>query len=400
MRVSPLFRGFSFSRFSVAGVFPRAHEKTTKKRKTHFFFFVPDNLFLPPPTPGNTTQPTSNREQDPKEILEAHGADALRLYLINSPVVRAEPLRFQEAGVREVVKVVFLPWYNAYRFLVQSARRWEADQTGDGGGEKATWRPDPAAAAASPNVLDRWLLASSRELARFVTAEMGAYRLYTVVPRLTRFIADLTNVYVRYNRGRLKGRDSSGAAAGDDDDDEGEGADAGADAAAAAVAASLSASEEEDRTAALSTLHAVLTELCVVMAPFTPFLCELMWRNLRRALVDDKGGDGGDETEDEERKPPASEELHPASVHWAPFPSPTEDRAGDDEVRRGVEAMQRAIELARTVRERGVRPLRQPLRSMVIVHPDPAVLALLTREFSFFLFSAFVLFGGSVSPRF
>ena len=131
------------------------------------------------------------------------------------------------------------------------------------------------------------------------------------------------------------------------------------------------------------------------MAPFTPFLCELMWRNLRRALVDDKGGDGGDETEDEERKPPASEELHPASVHWAPFPSPTEDRAGDDEVRRGVEAMQRAIELARTVRERGVRPLRQPLRSMVIVHPDPAVLALLTREFSFFLFSPF-FWGGAL----
>ena len=42
-----------------------------------------------------------------------------RLYLINSPVVRADSLRFQESGVKDVIKDVFLPWYNAYRFLAQ-----------------------------------------------------------------------------------------------------------------------------------------------------------------------------------------------------------------------------------------------------------------------------------------
>lgn len=46
-----------------------------------------------------------------------------RLYLINSPVVRAENLRFKEEGVRDVLKDVFLPWYNAYRFLVQNVQR-------------------------------------------------------------------------------------------------------------------------------------------------------------------------------------------------------------------------------------------------------------------------------------
>ena len=56
---------------------------------------------------------------DPSKILNDYGADALRLYLINSPVVRAEPLRFKEEGVFSVLKNVFLPWYNAYRFLVQ-----------------------------------------------------------------------------------------------------------------------------------------------------------------------------------------------------------------------------------------------------------------------------------------
>ena len=62
---------------------------------------------------------------DPMEIVHKFGADALRLYLVNSPAVRAENLRFKEEGVRDVVKDVFLPWYNAYRFLMQNVERLE-----------------------------------------------------------------------------------------------------------------------------------------------------------------------------------------------------------------------------------------------------------------------------------
>lgn len=57
--------------------------------------------------------------------MNKFGADALRLYLINSPVVRAENLRFKEEGVRDIIKDVFLPWYNAYRFFVQNLERLE-----------------------------------------------------------------------------------------------------------------------------------------------------------------------------------------------------------------------------------------------------------------------------------
>lgn len=52
--------------------------------------------------------------------MNKFGADALRLYLINSPVVRAENLRFKEEGVKEILKDLFLPWYNAYRFFIQN----------------------------------------------------------------------------------------------------------------------------------------------------------------------------------------------------------------------------------------------------------------------------------------
>jgi isoleucyl-tRNA synthetase len=113
-------------------------------------------------------------------VIEKYGADALRLYLINSPVVRAETLRFKEDGVFAVVKDVFLPWYNAYRFLVQNVQRYEAEHP-----EAAPF--DAASvdlAAAGSNVLDRWIAAAARRLVNYVRAEMGAYRLYTVVPYL------------------------------------------------------------------------------------------------------------------------------------------------------------------------------------------------------------------------
>ena len=63
---------------------------------------------------------------DPVNVMKKFGADALRLYLVNSPVVRAETLKFKEEGVKDVVKDVFLPWFNAYRFLMQNVDRLNA----------------------------------------------------------------------------------------------------------------------------------------------------------------------------------------------------------------------------------------------------------------------------------
>eukprot|EP00434_Breviolum_minutum_P027942 symbB.v1.2.024722.t1/scaffold2362.1/size81346/5 len=107
------------------------------------------------------------------------------MYMLNSGVVRAEPLKFKEEGVRDVVKDVFLPWYNAYRFLVQESFRYEANAQ--------KFQPDPSKVKASSNHMDQWIFASMHELIRFVREEMEAYRLYTVVPRLVNFLDDLTN---------------------------------------------------------------------------------------------------------------------------------------------------------------------------------------------------------------
>lgn len=63
---------------------------------------------------------------EPLEICKNYGADACRLYLINSPLVRADTLKFTEKDVNEVIKNIFLPWYNAYRFLIQNIERLES----------------------------------------------------------------------------------------------------------------------------------------------------------------------------------------------------------------------------------------------------------------------------------
>lgn len=94
------------------------------------------------------------------------------------------------------IKDVFLPWYNAYRFFVQNVLRLQAES-----GQPFV----PSHSRDSDNVLDHWINSATDTLVLFVREEMAAYRLYTVVPFLLKFIDNLTNIYVRFNRKRLKG---------------------------------------------------------------------------------------------------------------------------------------------------------------------------------------------------
>ncbi|KAJ8445295.1 hypothetical protein Cgig2_024501 [Carnegiea gigantea] len=240
----------------------------------------------------------------PSEILNEYGADALRLYIVNSPVVRAEPLRFRKDGVFGIIRDVFLPWYNAYRFLVQNAKRLEVEGFG-------TFIPvDQNSLKSSSNVLDQWIYSATQHLVHFVRQEMDAYRLYTVVPQLLKFLDDLTNIYVRFNRKRLKGRTG-----------------------------------EEDCKIALSTLYHVLLTSCKAMAPFTPFFTEVLYQNLRKV------SDGAEE-----------------SIHYCNFPHVEEK--GEERIVQSVSRMMKIIDLARNIRERHNKPLKTPLKEMVVVHPD------------------------------
>ncbi|CAH0587986.1 unnamed protein product [Chrysodeixis includens] len=244
---------------------------------------------------------------DPLEVVKKYGADALRLYLVNSPVVKAENLRFKEEGVRDIIKDVFLPWYNAFRFLMQNVERIVQE-------DKIDYRFNEK--AVRENVMDKWITSFTQSLIQFVKKEMAAYRLYTVVPRLTKFIDHLTNWYVRMNRKRLKGENGV-----------------------------------KDCQVALDTLFGVLFDMVRVMAPFTPFLTELMYKTLRQLL-------SGDSLE---------------SVHFNMITDPRLDLVNTD-IERAVQRMQSVIELGRVVRDRKTVPIKYPLPEMVVIHRDPVYL--------------------------
>ncbi|MCJ1260830.1 isoleucine--tRNA ligase [Lobaria immixta] len=250
---------------------------------------------------------------DPSLIMEKYGSDALRLYMINSPVVRAEPFAFKEAGVKEIVAKVLLPLWNSYKFFSDQVLLLKKVENVD-------FVFDPKSESSNENVMDRWILASCQSLLKFVNGEMAAYRLYTVVPRLLRLIDNTTNWYIRFNRRRLKGE-----------------------------------SGIEDTKRALNTLFEVLYTLTRGLAPFTPFLTDTIYQRLTPHIHESLRAEDS------------------RSVHFASFPEVREDLF-DEGVERRVGRMQRVIELGRVSRERKTIGLKQPLKTLIVIHPDKTYL--------------------------
>ncbi|XP_066962999.1 isoleucine--tRNA ligase, cytoplasmic isoform X2 [Macrobrachium rosenbergii] len=251
---------------------------------------------------------------DPMYMVDKYGADALRLYLTNSPSVRGENLRFKELDVFNLLKEVFIPWLNAYRFFVQQVERFEKEE-----GEQFEY--EESSLGKSNNVMDRWILSFTQSLLSFVHREMAAYRLYTVTPRLVKFVDNLTNWYVRFNRKRLKGETS-----------------------------------KDDCLRALETLYSVLFCMIRVMAPFTPFITETMYQNLRRVL-----------------KPGSLGKGDTSSIHYLMVPQPV-GKLICPEIEDCVTILQSVVELGRYLRDKVNTPMKYPLPEVVVIHKDQQIL--------------------------
>jgi len=258
---------------------------------------------------GQKMSKSKKNYPDPHLVLDTYGADALRAYLIDSPVVRAEPLKFSEAGLKEIVRTVVLPYWNALSFFTTYAA---AD-----GYDPRTWTAKPAA---SRHMLDRWVLSMLQSLVRDVNTEMEGYRLYAVVPRLVRFIDEMTNTYIRFSRPRFWGK------------------------------ADGQANSRDVQADAYATLYQVLTTFAKVLAPFMPFLTEEVHQRLVRPV----------------------EPSAPASVHWCDFPQ-ADASLIDEALEREMALAETAISLGRKLREDHKLKVRQPLPAVTIVSRDPAV---------------------------
>ncbi len=174
---------------------------------------------------------------DPVYMLDTYGADALRLYLINSPVVRAEDLCFGEEGVKQSLRHLLIPWWNAYSFFVTYANvdQWQPGKSVTGDNKHP-----------SSNVLDRWIMSSLERLTEDVMKAMDRYDLQQAVRPFVRFIEDLTNWYIRRSRRRF-----------------------------------WKNTDDEDKKLAYATLYEVLLRLSKIAAPFVPFISESIYLNLK-----------------------------------------------------------------------------------------------------------------------
>jgi isoleucyl-tRNA synthetase len=102
---------------------------------------------------------------DPMEVVSKYGADCVRLFLVNSPVVRGDNLRFREEGVKDILTNVILKWINSLNFYLGAVEMFDLAQ-----GDKFVYDHD---APKSQNVMDRWILARCQTLIQHVTDEMA-----------------------------------------------------------------------------------------------------------------------------------------------------------------------------------------------------------------------------------
>ena len=240
---------------------------------------------------------------EPEEIFATKGSDALRWYLMGSPIVRGGDLRLDDSGIDDVLRQVIIPIWNAYFFFALYAN---AD------GVEAKLR------ASSQDLLDRYILAKTRQLTEAVTRRMDAYDLPGAAAELEGFIDSLNNWYIRRSRDRFW-----------------------------APARPSSAGDKQD---AYDTLYTVLTTLARLLAPFLPLVSEEIYRGL----------------------------TGESSVHVCDWPDPTEMPADP----RLVAAMDRVRDVCSTglrVRENeGIR-VRQPLPSLTVAGRGVDALAPFTR---------------------
>ncbi len=162
---------------------------------------------------------------DPALMIDKYGADAMRFYMLSSPVTRAENLSFSEKGVDEIVKKNLGRLTNVLAFY-----KLYAD------GTVRDWK--------SENVLDRWILARLDQLVHEATDGYEKYAMDEAVRPVIAFIDDLSVWYLRRSRDRFK-------------------------------------TDDEDKKAALATMRYVLHALARVLAPSMPFIAEHLFQEIR-----------------------------------------------------------------------------------------------------------------------
>ena len=232
---------------------------------------------------------------DPWIVLNEQGADATRWYLFTASQP-GESRRFSQNLVSEVVRRFLLTLWNVYSFFITYARidQFQPSQIPE------NWRPS--------SELDRWVISELNTLVSQVDRYMKAYNPTDAGRRIQEFVDRLSNWYVRRSRRRF-----------------------------------WKSENDEDKLSAYATLYSCLVTISKLLAPFTPFVAEEMYRNLATS----------------------SDAQEPQSVHLAYFPEADESLM-EPQLMEATRLAIRLSSMGRAARSRAGIKVRQPLPAIEI----------------------------------
>ena len=236
---------------------------------------------------------------NPTDVLKNQGADAIRWFFYSSSAPWL-PCRFHEEALNEGQRKFMGTLWNTYYFYILYAEIDQFDPTKHDLGQCAL------------SLMDKWILSRLNTLIRDVEDDLEHYRVPESARKLTDFVDDLSNWYVRLGRDRFWGKGMA-----------------------------------EDKEAAFMTLYTVLSTLSKVIAPYVPFLAESIYQNVVRTV----------------------DENAPESVHLCDWPLADEARI-DTEAERQMAAVETVVQLGRSCRNLSNIKVRQPLNMLYVAGAD------------------------------
>jgi len=232
---------------------------------------------------------------DPEIVLQKYSADALRFYFLSSTLLNAQDVNFSEKDIQEIFRGTLMRLWNSFSFfnMYVVVDKWNPSQN----------------ILQADNLLDKWILSKLHSLIKCVTEDMQGYDTVKASRRIPEFIDNLSNWYIRRSRRRF-----------------------------------WKSEDDSDKNSAYQTLYTVLLELSKVMAPFTPFISEMIFRNLKIGST--------------ELNTELTHEV--TSVHLEDYPVADESLI-DEKLNDQMDKTRKIIELGLAARAKAGIKVRQPL---------------------------------------
>ena len=246
---------------------------------------------------------------DPKEMLEKYGGDALRLYLLGSPVMHGEDILISEDQYKMQVRSTLLILWNVYNFFITYANLdgWDISSLREGTTKQSISKDRHANARDDErvNVLDEWIISLLNQLVMDVTKQLDGYDTVAAIDSIKQFVTDFSTWYLRRSRDRV----------------------------------GPTAKDADDKEAFYQTTYHVLTTLTKVMAPIAPFISEEIYRNL----------------------------TNEESVHLADWPTADSSEGSVNyELIDTMKVIRKIVEMGLSVRKDKQLKVKQPLASITV----------------------------------